>query len=194
MTGRINANSPEGNLVTPFEIKLKMPLNNSIFTITEEGNEVITDQLTEKIEYELPVNTLEITLISIGITLGVILFVLMLVIVKEPLKEDLLLLKIKKIIKNYGSRMVALKYLPDKTFTHIYLVNSIKDLLVTSDEIHIPIYYITDENEVVKDSTFYCELNDNLYLYREEISNDDSNLPTENINQNGKLELQEEII
>ncbi len=192
MTGRIIANTPDGNLETPYDIKLKIPLDNNILTLSKEGNEVITDQLSQEVEYESPLNMYEIIIISFGIAIGIISFIIMLLIIKEPLAEDILLLKVKKIINNYGSRMVAIKYMPDKTFTHIYIVNNIKDLLVISDEIHIPVYYITDEVEIVKDYTFYCEYTSNLYIYKEEDNSNDNNISKiENINQS-KMELQEE--
>lgn len=190
MTGSIMAKTTDGELSAPIDLKIRVPLNNNIITITKEGTEAKADQISTSIEKELPINKMVIGLICAGIVICISSFIVILIIAKEPLEKDLLNNKARKIISNYGSRMVSLKYLPDRKFTQIYILHDIKDLLIVSDEVHMPIYYIADDFDIVKDYTFYCENHENLYMYRIEDSSsyDEDSILADNTGQHDKEE------
>ncbi len=173
MVGSIVANAPEGSLVTPINLNLVIPLQTSVLEITEKGSESSSDKITSSKVIELPVNKGQIILLGMGNGILVLMFIVILLFVTEPFEEDIIRSKIKSILNNHGSRMVALKTKPRKNFNQIHLVTQIKDLFVVSDEVRKPIYYIIDEQDIVEDYSFYCELEDDLYVFKVELSEDD---------------------
>ena len=72
--------------------------------------------------------------------------------------------KSKGVIKNYGSRIVALN-MPKFDYRQIYKVDSIKDLIKISDEIEKPIIYESDTEDVIKNHELYLIDEDKLYIW-----------------------------
>ena len=159
MIGNIHATTPYGNMITPFDIIMRIPLQENLIEIIKGNITASTDQITESTVHTMPLNVKLIAFICIIIVLLIMGLLFTIFKIYEPLQQDIIRSEMKKLLKSYGSRMVALQSTPNKTFNHIYKVNGIKDLLVLSDEIQKPIYYVVDMFQVVKDYAFHVEDN-----------------------------------
>jgi hypothetical protein len=168
LTGNIAAQTPKGLLETPIDMQLIIPLLDNAFSITKGQLQSGSDQITEPKETTLPPDKGKITLISIAAAIGILAFVLSFFLLIEPLEQDYIQKEIMKIIKNYGSRMIALYEKPRKKFEYQYRVTHINDLLILADEIQKPIYYIKEEDTIAEDQTFYVEADHELYYYKVE--------------------------
>ena len=166
MIGNITAITPSGMKETPFDITMSIPLQENLFEIKKGDMQSTSEKFTDSIVHTLPLDIKYIVLIGIIITLLIIGVLSTIFFIYEPSLQEILRSEVKKIVNNHGSRMVALGHSPGKTFEHTYEVTSIKDLLILSDEMQKPIYYIADENEFVKDNVFHVEDKGDLYIYK----------------------------
>lgn len=167
MIGNITASTSYGTLVSPIDLKLNIPLQENLIQMVKVEPEDKTDQIAESISYEVEADVKYIGLLVIIIVVLMSGIVYALYIIKEPYPEDMVRNNIKKINKTYGSRMVALDSIPNKTFLHEYQVYSIKDLLVLSEDIKRPIYYVRDAEEIVKEYEYCVDKDGDIYRYRE---------------------------
>jgi hypothetical protein len=78
------------------------------------------------------------------------------------------------------------------TFDHTYEVASLKDLLILSDEMQRPIYYIVDSEEFVKDCKFHVEDKDDIYIYKHTTSYDKGLYYNKSIDISNLIELQKQ--
>lgn len=166
MIGNITATTPYGIKNTPFDMSMSIPLQENLIEITKGNMQAIQDNFTERIVHTLPLEIKYIVLICIIIVLLITGLVFSIFFIYEPLQQEILRSEVKKIIKNNGSRMIALQNSPNKTFDHTYEVASLKDLLILSDEMQRPIYYIVDADEGAKDYVFHVEDKTDLYIYK----------------------------
>lgn len=170
MIGSITATTVYGIKETPFDINMSIPLQQNLIEITKGDIQSTTDKFTESIVHTLPLEIKYIVLICIIIVLLIIGLLLAFFKIDEPLQFEICRSEVKKIVKNYGSRMIALQNSPNKTFDHTYEVTSIKDLLILSDEMQKPMYYIAHADEFVKDYMFHVEDKGDLYTYKHTMS------------------------
>lgn len=166
MTGNITVSTVHGEKEIPFDIPMLLPLQNNLIEITKGDLQPITDDMKEITEYTLPLNVKHIALLCTVIILFIVGFIFSILRIYEPLQEDMIRNEVYKILKNHGSRMVALQYSPNKKFKHTYEVSCIKDLLVLSDELQKPIYYVIDDKKLVKENSFYVEDACDIYIYK----------------------------
>lgn len=169
MLGNITATTPHGVLETPIDVNLNIPLQENLIQITKQEIEDNADQITESVTHEIDIDAKYIGGIVILIVFMICGIVFAIFGIKEPNTEEILRDSVKKINKNYGSRMVALDSTPNKSYLHEYEVYSIKDLLILSDEIRLPIYYVRDKDEIVKGYEYCVDINGDIYRYKEAI-------------------------
>lgn len=172
MIGSIVTDTPKGSMDTPFDINMTIPLNGGDFSITKGDLQPITKKITETKKIILHPNVKVIAFIIIAIITSIILLVCSFFFVREPGESDIVRKEVGKLIKNYGSRMVSMNHKPLKIYNLSYEVRGIKDLIILSDEIHKPIYYISDHDNIIKDNSFYVDDGDDLYLYKVKCKND----------------------
>lgn len=166
MLGNITVTTTYGVKETPFDIHMILPLQNNLIEITKSDLQPVTNDMKEVTEYTLPLNVKYIVLLCTLIILFTVGFIFSMLRIYEPLQEDMIRNEVYKLLKNHGSRMVALQYSPNKKFKHTYEVSCIKDLLVLSDELQKPIYYVIDDQKLVKENSFYVEDASDIYIYK----------------------------
>lgn len=192
MMGKITATTPFGIKDTPFDINMNIPLQENLIEITKGSMQSTTDKFTDRIVQTVPLKVKYIVLISIVIVLLISGLLFTIFFIYAPLFQEILRSEVKKIIKNNGSRMIALGHRSNKIFNHTYEVASLKDLLILSDEIQRPIYYIVDKEEFVKDYMFHVEDKDDIYIYKHTSSYGKELYYDKSVDINSLMELQQE--
>lgn len=61
--------------------------------------------------------------------------------------------------------MVELTCMPKLQTQQIYMVNSLEDLIKLSDEIQMPIFYISDDENIIADNSMFIVKGEQLYLF-----------------------------
>jgi len=166
MVGNINIKTENGNLSTPISAALTIPLQQDVFSISKGDIAPINDSITNFIEVPVPINHKNILLFSILIAIGLLGMLLILFATEAPNSYDILKAKAKKLIKNYGSHMIALLNKTEHDYLQTYELNSMEDLIKVADEIQRPIYYLRDEIDIIQDYMLHVVDGDNLYTYR----------------------------
>lgn len=165
MRGNIVANTPEEVKTVPINTNLSIPLLEDVFKINKSNIELVNDSIVDSKRIPAPLNQTKILLFSILLTLCLVGVIILLFFSKEPSPLESVRRKSKGVIKNYGSRIVALKNMPKFDYRQIYKVDSIKDLIKISDEIEKPIIYESDTEDVIKNHELYLIDEDKLYIW-----------------------------
>lgn len=166
MTGKIIAHTPNQDTETPIDISITIPLLEDVFQIEKGGLDPVRNQITEAVEIQTPANKVKIIFYGIIFISCIVGFIILIFFSREPNTEEMIRKKINALLKNYGSRIVALHSLPRTLFRQQYEAHSIKDLIKIADDIQKPIVYETDEEQIVKNYQFCLMDNDILYSYR----------------------------
>lgn len=163
MAGKIIAHTGKEDLETPFEVNLRMPLMEDIFSISKSGTDPIKDSISVTVETAKPIDLMHV--IPYGTVLGIsfIGLIMILFFTREPSSDEMLLKKANATIKNYGSRIVALQSIPKMNYRQHYKVHSMKDMIKIADELQKPIFYEVDNTTVVKDYEFHIIEEETIY-------------------------------
>jgi hypothetical protein len=145
---------------------MTIPLLEDIFNITKKETAPITGNITEPIEIPIPVNDKIILLFSLLIVFCIIGLLIILIGTESPNAYDILKGKARKLLKNYGSRMIVIQSKTEQNYLQIYELHSIDDLIKVSDEIQKPVFYLKDDIDIIKDYAFHVTDGNNLYVYR----------------------------
>jgi hypothetical protein len=163
MTGKVTAHTKQQDLETPFNVNLQIPLMEDTLQIKKNNLEPIKNSITSKEETTQPMNKFRTLIYSNLLILCLISLVIMIFFTREPNSQELLLKNVHNILKNYGSRIVALQSIPKINFRQYYKVHSIKDLIKIADELQRPIFYEVDKETIVKDYKFHVIEDDIIY-------------------------------
>ena len=117
-----------------------------VFKIDKSITEPIKGTVTETEEVAVPIDRAKLSLLAVLMLLLIVAIPVLLFIIKEPDELTLLRKKNNGLLKNYGSRMVAMKEIPSFESCRLYQVYSIKDMIKIADEVQRPIIYIPDES------------------------------------------------
>lgn len=183
--------------IVPGDIQgtITIPLNTPYFTIQKEGAAEVKDSLWETYTVLVPVNSSIIILGVFMIILGLILLGGV-VLLTEPLSaKDLRFRQLKRLLHNYGNRMVALDTLRPIATTEAYYVSSLEDLIKIAEEIEKPIFY-QRYNHLLELDTFYVEQEKMTYIYKLEAFNEEEHakeLIEESIGESIKESIEEPI-
>ena len=163
MVGKIVAHTGKEDLETPFDVNLRMPLMEDVFSISKSGTDPIKDSISVTVETPMPMNLLHV--IPYGLVFGIsfIGLIVILFFTREPNNDEMVLKKANTIIKNYGSRIVALQSIPKMNYRQHYKVHSMKDMIKIADELQKPIFYEVDSETAVKDYEFHVIEEDTIY-------------------------------
>lgn len=164
MEGTVCAKTPYGEVNQPINFDITSVLSN-VMNFSKNSMDSTSGNISEKQVELLPINK---TMLYVYILLAVALLLAVmyiLIFTRDYELNDLVLLSVKKIQREYGSRMVSLNSNTAKSFSRIYDVQSIKDLVKVSDEIQKPILYEKDDKELVKDFKFFVQNGEELYEY-----------------------------
>lgn len=158
----------EGKIVErPLDLKLNIPLNQSYISLVKQNNEVIQDQIKEEVEKEVPVSKVPLLISLLGILIsGAALTII--IFRTQPLSDQRNReIKVNKLLKEYGSRMVGVKEIHESLFPQQYQVLSMEDMIKIADEKEEPILYIRSLKEEEKDiESCYIISGDRLFIYR----------------------------
>lgn len=167
MTGSIKIDTPYEVISLPINLNIQLPLLKDTFTITKSNTNIVQDTITssETTTLPKPYNRIFIIIYVSIILLSIITITLLIIFSIEPTRQDIVYKKIKHIIKNYNSRLIAVRFMDDIVIKQIYSVQCIDDLVKVADEIERPIYYLYDKNKINYDSKFYVQDKDDLYIY-----------------------------
>ena len=166
MEGQLLVESEDGNLTFPIGTFVSIPLNSALFTVTSSENNPISDQVSHEIEVVGRGSREYVPLCIVGIIVGVMSILVFIFCIENPSEEDLRRKKWCKELRNHKSRMLELKYMPNLKTQFIYEVNSLQDLIKLSDEIQMPIFYISDKEDIIVDNTIFLVKDDSIYLYQ----------------------------
>lgn len=163
MIGKIMAHTENEDLETPFDVKLRIPLMEDTFEVTKSNLDPVSSNIAEKVESKASMNKFQAFSYGLILLLCLIGFVVLLFFTREPNYEEELRKKVNNIIKNYGSRIVALQSIPKMNCRQHYKVHSMKDLIKIADELQKPIFYEIDKDTAVKNYEFHIIEDDILY-------------------------------
>jgi hypothetical protein len=151
MNVNLKATTDKGVIEKRVSPSLRIPLVSNYFEIVKNQTQPKTEAIEETIKVTVPVSnvTVAIYIVVILILAAALLFLIFFVeattTVYNPMEKEL-----KKIIKNYGERMVAFDDHISFNCQNYYKVCSMEDLIKLSDELSRPIMYKfnSDINEI----------------------------------------------
>ena len=165
LTGKIIAQAAGKEVEIPFSSKLRAPLLEDVFKIDKSIAEPIKGTVTETEKVILPIDRTKLSLLAVLMLLLIVAIPVLLFVIKEPDELTLLRKKNNGLLKNYGSRMVAMKEIPSFEFSRLYQVYSIKDMIKIADEVQRPIIYIPDESTLVRNNELLIINENSLYRW-----------------------------
>lgn len=147
----------------PKEIKLTIPLNQPVVTITEDYEAEIQDSIYEKNVY---VGKIKPKNLVCGIVLIINSFSLLIIFFKEIFdlkKKTLFNLELKKIMKSYGDIIVEVEEKIDIFQYNMTRVKNFNELVDLEEELRNPIIYYEDEPDYK--GTFFIVHGEICYYY-----------------------------
>lgn len=165
LVGSIKSNTSYGEVNEPIDLSLTSSLNNNLLNFSKSGLDHIQNSFKETEQKQLPVDKSKVTVFSLGICISLFLLVYVLFYTSKFDIHDILLDAVKRLKREYGSRMVELKTNVQRSYQNQFNVYSIKDLIKVSDELQKPIYFEKDDIHLVKDFKFHVQNGDDLYVF-----------------------------
>lgn len=150
---------------------ITIPLDARYFTIAESDEKEVPGSIEETQKIQIPPDKLRIRIYICGLA-AMVIMILGLVLFTEPIRKSIFTIKLDKIFKQHGSRLVALNSeLPAASLDNCSIVRSIEDLVRVADEIGRPIMY--EYSEDFRDMVHFYVLDDKrtyLYILRDGIN------------------------
>lgn len=155
----------DGQVSDELHPTLIIPLGEKYFKITKTDIDVKESVISETIEVKAPVDSGKMIAFSaIGVFCFISLFLLLFK-TTEPTTTDLRRKCIKRLLKNYGKRLVAVTENIVHDSLSICNVHSMDDMVKISDEIERPIFYVY-QSDITDISEFFIIELKQAYLYR----------------------------
>ncbi len=165
LLGTITAQTSTEEVAIPFSSNLQIPLLEDVFQVTKTAGEALQGSVTESEEVLVPFDRTKVSLLVVLMLLCVAAIPVLLLVIKEPDELTILRKKNNGLIKNYGSRMVAMRAIPAQEYSRYYQVDSIKDMIKIADEMQKPIIYIPDDSTMVRNNELFIIHEDSLYRW-----------------------------
>ncbi len=163
MTGKVTAHIGDKNLETPFQVAVQMPLLEDTFQISAKNSDPVQKNIKEMSDSPIKFNKFRFFSYSFLFVISITGLLTMLFFTRDLNPQEMTEKRVNSIIKNYGSRIVALQNIPKMNYRQHYKVHSMKDLIKIADELQKPIFYEADPIKQVKNYEFYVIDNDALY-------------------------------
>lgn len=163
--GNFYAETKEGNKEEKFTYSIPLPLYENLFTIDKPSSIEKTGSITKTTTVEEPVS---IPLLIIPIALIIISFLLTIYILMftvPPNKEEELVSHFKHIMRKHGSRIVAINSFVNVSLDTVFEIEDIEGMIKISDEYNIPIFYISDEDDMPEGNKMFIPTKDICYIY-----------------------------
>lgn len=164
MKGTADIHTEDGDISIPIDSNISIPLRTEVFSITKSDLTEVKKEITTVQESVVQVGEWETELYFMLTVICFLIIGFLLFLTREPAGEDLIELKVKKIIKNYGSRMVAVHHFSTQNFIQTYELYSVEDMIKIADEIQKPVFYIM-EDRIKAGFRFYLTDEYTLYTY-----------------------------
>lgn len=163
--GNFYAETTEGNKEEEFTYSIPLPLYENLFTIDKPSSIEKTGSIMKTTTVEEPISTflLIIPIALIIISLLFITYILMFSV--PPNKEEELVLHFKHIMRKYGSRIVAINSFVNTSLDTVFEIEDIEGMIKVSDEYNIPIFYISDEDNMPEGNKMFIPTKDICYIY-----------------------------
>ncbi len=165
LVGSISIDRDGQSIPIDFSPYIRIPLLEDVFQIEKGAGEPVESVITEKIETIVPYNRTKVSLLVVSMLILLTAMSIFAFLVKEPDEFAMLRKKNKGLLKNYGSRMVAMHEMPDFRFNRYFQVHSMKDMIKISDEVQKPIIYVPDDSIALRNSEIYIIDENNLYRW-----------------------------
>ncbi|GAB1475406.1 hypothetical protein MASR2M70_02380 [Bacillota bacterium] len=165
LKGSISAKASKEDVVIPISASMTIPLLEDVFKIEKIAGEPIDVSVTETEEAIIPPDPSLIILLGFLMAVLIGLMPILWFKIREPGELDMLRKKNNVLLKNYGSRMVAMEEIPDLNCSRYYQVHSIKDMIKIADEIQKPIIYVPDDMTLLRGNELYIIDQSNLYRW-----------------------------
>lgn len=166
LEGNLKIHMEEGDLITPVAIAVTIPLQEEVFSINKDNLEPISDSIKEYIYIPVLPNRLLIFGLVMLLFLCIIGIMILCIATEAPNAYDVMKANARRMIKNYGSRMIAIQSKTEHNYLQTYELYSIEDLIKVSDEVQKPIYYVKDEMDIIGDYLLQIVDGDSLYVFR----------------------------
>lgn len=159
----LTAETAKGKVTEKMTPSLVIPLGTDYFEIIKQQQEK-PGMIEETKKVQIPVNQKLVIILGSIIGLMLIASIYVIFFTVGTLGEDPYVKALKKILKNHGSRLVALHDDSEVTGAGMSMVKSIDDLVKIADELCKPIIYRYSP-EYEKISKFYISDNNTTYLF-----------------------------
>ncbi len=163
--GTITAMTESEEVAIPLSSSLQIPLLEDVFQVTKNAGEAIQGSVKQTEETILPFDRTKVSLLAVLMLLNVAAIPVLMVVIKEPDELTIQRRKNNGLIRNYGSRLVAMKEIPAQEYRGLYQVHSIKDMIKIADEMQRPIFYIPDDTTLLRNNELFLISENTLYRW-----------------------------
>lgn len=162
MNVHLKADTDKGLIEENTAPAIVIPLNINYFSIEKKIPENKNGAIEEVKKVPVPINKKMVTVYSIALGVSIILLICLMFFTKAVEPQNQINKHLRKILKNYNDRLVAVRNGINPADVHCYEVGSMDDLVKIADEIEKPILYeyslnLSDINKfyVMDNSTAY---------------------------------------
>ncbi|MGL6173554.1 MAG: DUF5305 family protein [Cellulosilyticaceae bacterium] len=163
MKGQLKIRKEDREIELPIDTAMIVPLGQNYFTVMKNGEEIKTEQLIDD-SMQSPMQTEYIIIAE------VVVCILGIGVLSRVAKADYLTLdelkkiKLKKIFRLYGSRLIGIDHLGNYSPDSIFQVDCLQNLIKISEELEQPIFYLS--KELTEIECFYIFDKEKLYFYQ----------------------------
>lgn len=155
----------DGEIAENIKPALVIPLGLDYFKITKEGVEEKKSEIVKTVQVRAPLNIPKLLILSIISLLCIIALFILKYKTAEPSPEDYHMKKMKKLLREYGKRLVSVETDMIEEISSICRVHSMGDMVKISDEIERPIFYVHQDNICAIKKFFIIE-DHKAYIYK----------------------------
>ncbi len=148
LDGNLTINTEYGELTTPVYSSVTIPINQSIFSITKDEDEQISDSIIDTRKVAVPIEYDKVITFSLLILLCITSIIVICITTESPTTMDKIQSKAYRLIKNNASRIIALNSRENYIYRQTFELTSMEDLIKISDERNKPIFYIKEDFEL----------------------------------------------
>lgn len=153
----------DGELTESLQPAITIPLGGDYFKITKSGIDEVKSEISRTIKEKAPVDMVRLIIYA---TIGLLCLIILIILIRaaEPTLTDIQRKRIRKLIKAYGKRLVAVADdLVDQSMS-VCRVHSMDDMVKISDEIERPIFYIYQQDPADM-NVFFITDREQAYVY-----------------------------
>ncbi len=167
-SGSLEAKTAHGDKKQDFSYLLTLPggSGTSLYQITKSAPIFKKDVIQEPGEPVKSVDAVRATMVAAAGLVGLGLLIFSFFFTRLPDRKEMWRIRMKEILRKYGSRMSRLEELPDFTGLNCVRLADMDSLIALAEEMRRPVLYRPDEEELPQDGTFYCFEEGELYLFR----------------------------